>query len=226
VCNSRARASPAAAGTPARGAVSRRHVLRGPARLGYAAVVTQMERVGRVRVLAALVLTVLLLHARTGLAASAKELDRDARAALSKLTSTQASARTLAQKARSILVFPSIVKAGFMFGGQMGEGVLYRGGKAQGYYNTVAASYGLQAGIQKYGYALFFMNDAALKQLESLEGFELGVGPSLVVVDEGKGKSITSNTITSDIYAFIFSQKGLMGGLGIQGSKITKIDKK
>ena len=93
------------------------------------------------------------------------------------------------------------------------------------YYNSVAASYGLQAGAQKFGYALFFMNDDALAYLDKSEGFELGVGPSIVVVDEGMGKSITSTTLTQDVYAFIFSQKGLMAGLGIQGSKITKISK-
>ena len=69
------------------------------------------------------------------------------------------------------------------------------------------------------------MNDAALKQLDATKGFEVGVGPSIVVVDSGKAKSITSNTVTSDVYAFIFSQKGLMAGLGIQGSKTTKISK-
>ncbi len=94
-----------------------------------------------------------------------------------------------------------------------------------GYYNSVAASYGLQAGIQSFGYALFFMNNGAVKQLDATKGFELGVGPSIVIVDQGMGKSLTTNTITSDTYAYIFDQRGLMAGLGIQGSKITRIDK-
>jgi lipid-binding SYLF domain-containing protein len=158
-------------------------------------------------------------------AASAAELSRDARGALADLTASQPSARLLAGKAKAVLVFPSMVKAGFMFGGQLGEGVLFKNGKVSGYYSSVAASYGLQAGIQEFGYALFFMKDSALRQLNDTRGFELGVGPSLVVVDEGVGKSITTNTLTSDVYAFIFSQRGLMAGLGIQGSKITRIDK-
>ena len=112
-----------------------------------------------------------------------------------------------------------------MFGGQIGEGVRFQNGKVTGFYNSVAASYGLQAGIQKFGYALFFMNNGAVNQLDATRGFELGVGPSLVVVDEGVGKSLTTNTITSDTYAFIFDQRGLMAGIGIQGSKITRIDK-
>ena len=174
---------------------------------------------------AALVLALLLLDVRVVLAASAAELNKSARTALAQLYAQQKSAKLLGSRARAILVFPSIVKAGFMFGGQIGEGVLFRGGRAAGRYNSVAASYGFQAGIQKYGYALFFMNDAALKQLDDMQGFEVGAGPSLVIVDEGVGKSITSNTVTSDVYAYIFNQKGLMGGVGIQGSKITKIDK-
>ena len=184
-----------------------------------------MEGRRRAPYLAVVVLALLVLDVRAGLAASAAELTRNGRAALNQLYAKQKSAKLLGQRAKSVLVFPSIVKAGFMFGGQIGEGVLFRGNSPVGYYNTVAGSYGFQAGIQKYGYALFFMNDAALKQLESMEGFEVGVGPSLVIVDEGRGKSMTSSTITSDVYAFIFNQKGLMGGLGVQGSKITKIDK-
>jgi len=167
---------------------------------------------------------------RPAFAASAAEIDRDATAALKRLYELQPAARRLGKEAVAVLVFPHMVKAGFLFGGQLGEGAmrkgnLLNGGKTVGYYNSVAASYGLQAGIQEFGYALFFMNDAALASLNSREGFEVGVGPSVVLVDQGMGKSITSSTLTEDIYAFIFSQKGLMAGMGIQGSKITKIDK-
>ena len=162
---------------------------------------------------------------RPAAAASAAEISRDAAAALRKLCASQPAAKMLSERAKGILVFPRMVKAGFMFGGQMGEGALLKGGKTVAYYNSVAASYGLQAGVQTFGYALFFMNDAALKQLDATHGFEVGMGPSIVVVDQGVAKSMTSNTVTSDVYAFIFSQKGLMAGLGIQGSKITKISK-
>jgi len=208
------------------GGVSRWHVgLRGRGPPSYAARMSPMEGRRLARYVAVLLLALLVLDVRAGHAASAAELQRDGRTALNQLYSKQKSAKLLGQRAKAILVFPSIVKAGFMFGGQIGEGVMFRGGKAVGYYNTVAGSYGLQAGIQKYGYALFFMNNDALQQLDKMEGFEVGVGPSIVVVDEGMGKSMTSNTLTSDVYAYIFNQKGLMGGLGIQGSKITKIDK-
>jgi lipid-binding SYLF domain-containing protein len=163
--------------------------------------------------------------ARPASAASARELQLDGKAALQSLYASQPSARLLGSKAKAILVFPSIVKAGFMFGGQIGEGVRFEKNKVTGYYSSVAASYGLQAGIQTFGYALFFMDRDALRQLDSTRGFELGVGPSIVVVDEGIGKSLTTNTLTSDVYAFIFDQRGLMAGLGIQGSKLTRIDK-
>ena len=99
-----------------------------------------------------------------------------------------------------------------------------KGGSSVAYYSTSGGSVGLQAGVQTYGYAMFFMNDKALKQLDVADGFEIGVGPSVVVVDEGKAKQITTTTTKDDIYAFVFSQKGLMAGVGIQGNKIKKKD--
>ena len=166
-----------------------------------------------------------MAHAPCAVAASGEEIVRDGNRALENLYARNSAARLINGKARAVLVFPNILKAGFMFGGQIGEGVLLKSGKPAGYYNSVAASYGLQAGAQVFGYALFFMNDSALRYLDASGGFELGVGPTIVVVDEGIGKSMTSTTITQDVYAFIFDQKGLMGGLGVQGSKITRISK-
>jgi lipid-binding SYLF domain-containing protein len=164
--------------------------------------------------------------ARVATAASAAELSRDANTALQKLFAKNPAARKIRDQAMAILVFPTMLKAGFMFGGQIGEGALLRkGGRTTGYYNSVAASYGLQAGAQTFGYALFFMNEGALKSLNQSGGFEIGVGPSIVLVDAGMGKSVTSTTLTEDVYAFIFDQKGAMAGLGIQGSKITRISK-
>lgn len=162
---------------------------------------------------------------RTALAASAAEINRDANTALAKLYQTHPDTKKLGAQAKGILVFPSIYKAGFMFGAQYGEGALRKGNKTAGYYNTVAASYGLQAGAQQFGYALFFMNDAALAYLDKTQGFEIGSGPSVVVLDEGMGKTMTSTTLSQDVYAVIFNQKGLMGGLGLQGTKISKVQK-
>ena len=156
---------------------------------------------------------------------SKADLERTSRAALSKLVATVPAAKALNEKAVAVLVFPSITKAGFVVGGQYGEGVLWRGGKAVGYYSTAGASYGLQAGAQKYGYAMFLMNENALNALTTAEGFEVGVGPSVVLVDEGMAKSVTTTTAQNDIYAFIFGQTGLMAGVGIQGNKITRLAK-
>jgi len=158
-------------------------------------------------------------------AASAAEIERDAKKALEDLYAKSPSAKTLGEKAIGILVFPGIVKGGFIVGGQYGEGALIKDGTTVAYYNSVAASYGLQAGLQKFGYALFFMTEPALKWLDKSDGWEIGVGPSIVVVDVGAATSITSTTAQSDIYAFFFDQKGLMAGLGLQGTKITKLEK-
>lgn len=176
----------------------------------------------RIRVTFLLSTVVVLLTASLALA-DRHALERDARAALTDLYEQNDAAKLLGNQAKAVLVFPRIVKAGFMFGGQMGDGVLLKQGKVAGFYNSVAASYGFQAGIQKFGYALFFMNDGALEYLHKSSGWEVGVGPSIVVVDAGIGKSLSSTTITQDVYAFIFDQKGLMAGVGIQGSKITKL---
>lgn len=159
-------------------------------------------------------------------ASPAAQLASSSRAALQKLTATVPAAKALAKEAKAVLVFPKVTKAGFGVGGQYGEGALIQDGKAVGYYSTAGASFGMQAGAQTFGYAMFFMNDNALAQLGKNEGFEVGVGPSVVVMDEGMARSATTTTLKDDIYAFIFGQKGLMAGLGVQGSKITRIDPK
>ena len=158
--------------------------------------------------------------------AAAAELASEAQAALQQLYASAPLAKELGPKAHAILVFPEVTKAGLGIGGQYGEGTLLKGGKAVAYYKTTGASFGLQAGGQKYGYAMIFMNDAALAQLDNKEGFEVGIGPSVVLVDEGMAKTTTTTTMKDDIYAFVFGQKGLMAGLGIQGNKIKRITPK
>lgn len=179
------------------------------------------KALGRIVVAAALAF---VWHA--SIAAGAAELGRDANAGLQKLYASVPAAKALGAKAQAVLVFPKVTKAGLGVGGQYGEGALLKGGKAVAYYNTAGASVGLQAGAQQFGYAMFFMNENALAQLDKAGGFEVGVGPTVVVVDEGKAKTMTTTTAKDDIYAFIFGQKGLMAGLGIQGNKITRIEPK
>jgi lipid-binding SYLF domain-containing protein len=158
-------------------------------------------------------------------AATAAELNADGRAALNRLYAQSDRARRYARDARAILVFPKIVKAGFVIGGQGGEGVLFVQGKPTGYYRIGAASFGLQAGGQSFSYALFLMNNSALTYLRKSDGWAIGSGPSVVVVDKGAAMSMTSTTIAKDVYAFPFGQKGLMAGVGLEGSKITPVRK-
>lgn len=154
---------------------------------------------------------------------SAAEIDRDVDSALQKLYGSSQAAAELARVAKGILVFPHVIKAGLLVGGQYGEGALRVDGRTAGYYQTVAASYGLQAGAQTFGYAMFLMTQSAVEYLEESDGWEVGAGPSFVVVDEGFARSLSTSTAKEDIYVFFFDQKGLMGGLGVQGSKISRI---
>jgi lipid-binding SYLF domain-containing protein len=151
-------------------------------------------------------------------------LEGEARYALSSLIATVPQARFLEQRAYAILVFPNVTKAGFLIGGEYGNGVLFRRGGVYGYYNTASVSYGLQAGAQSFSYAMFFMNEGALRALNSRDGFQVGVGPSVVVLDQGMAKSITSTTLTSDVYPFVFGQQGVMAGVGLEGTRITRLN--
>ena len=185
-----------------------------------------MQRINRTffTLMLAALTTVIVAAPRQALAADMAQIERDAIAALAKLYDTTPAAKVLGEKAKAILVFPSILKAGFIIGGQGGKGALFVDGKVVGFYNTAAASYGLQAGAQEFAYAMFLMTDAAIDSVKKADGWEVGVGPSLVLVDEGVAKSLSTTTAKDDVYAFIFGQKGLMAGIGIQGSKITKIN--
>ncbi len=158
------------------------------------------------------------------MAASAEELNKEADIALEKLYKSTPVAKKLAAEANGILIFPSILKAGLILAGQGGDGVLRVNGETTAYYSSRGASIGLQAGGQTYGYVMFMMTPAAMKSLEEDSGWEVGVGPTVVVVDAGMAKNLTTTTAKDDVYAFIFGQEGLMAGLGLQGNKITRIE--
>lgn len=156
-------------------------------------------------------------------AATAEELHTEGHQALETLYKTNPVAHEIAKSAKAVLVFPSIIKAGLIFGGAYGEGVLFKGSVPSGYYNSVSASWGLQAGAQSYGYAVFLMNDNAIQYLDKSEGWELGVGPTVVVVNEGVAKNISTSTLKDDAYAFVFDQQGLMASVSIEGTKVSRI---
>lgn len=159
-------------------------------------------------------------------AATAEGLDKDSKRALQTLSKTHPMAEILSRSAKAILVFPNVVKAGLVFGGSYGEGALIEDEKVVDYYNTVSGSWGLQIGAQSYGYAIFLMTESAVSYLKDSKGWEIGVGPTVVVVDEGVAKNLSSSSLQDDAYAFIFSQQGLMAGISIEGTKVTKIERK
>lgn len=177
-----------------------------------------------------LILLALATGAAPVAAADRSALDNDVHAAIQLLLKTSPAAKRLAPGAKGALVFPNVVKAGFLVGVQYGNGALVRRKKGGGYYianyyNISSASYGYQAGVQSFGYVMALMTDAAVENVETSQGWELGVGPSVVVVDAGVAKTLTTETAKSDVYAFTFGQKGLMAGLGLQGTKITRLNR-
>ena len=156
-------------------------------------------------------------------AASPSDLTRESNNALQMLLKTNPGAASLALRAKAVLIFPNIIKAGLVFGGAYGEGVLERNNNVDAYYNSVTASWGLQAGAQSYGYVVFLMNQKAVHYVNISHGWEIGTGPSVVVVNDGVAENLSSSTLRHDAYAFIFDQQGLMATLSIEGTKITRI---
>ncbi|MBU6475359.1 MAG: lipid-binding SYLF domain-containing protein [Alphaproteobacteria bacterium] len=158
-------------------------------------------------------------------AATAADIRQDSAQALRNLFRVNPLAEDLSHKAKAMLVFPNIVKGGFILGGSYGEGELIENGKVTGYYNSASGSIGFQAGAQSYSYVVFLMNDKALNYLKTSQGWEVGVGPTVVVVDTGMAKNLSTTTMKDDAYAFIFGQQGLMAGVSLEGSKISHIDR-
>ena len=151
------------------------------------------------------------------------KIDADSRQALNALYAQNPAAKAIGQQARAVLIFPSIVKAGLGLGGAYGEGEMRQGGTVTGYYSSFTASWGLQIGAQQYGYAVFLMNDDAVKYVRESEGWEVGVGPTVVLVNAGVAQNLSTTSLQDDAYAFIFDQKGLMAGISIEGTKINKL---
>jgi lipid-binding SYLF domain-containing protein len=166
--------------------------------------------------------SVLTIAPRQAHAASRTEIDGEVATALRTLRA-QDNTRPLFAAAKSVLVFPRIVSGGFIVGGQYGQGALIANGQTVGYYNIAGASFGFTIGAQVAGLAMFFMTDAAHAALDAVSGWEIGTGPTVVVVDQGMQANITSTTLSEPVYAVSFSQQGLMASLAISGSKITRI---
>lgn len=162
--------------------------------------------------------------ATTGYAADTKRIDDEATAALSALYAKAPGAKALGEKAKAVIVFPRVLKAALIVGGQGGNGAMFKDGKIVGHYNIASVVAGFEAGAQTYSYALFFMSDAALKRLDSVKGFEIGLDPNIVVVNAGAGANLSTTTGQRDVYAFVYGTSGLMGGISLQGLKITRLE--
>ncbi len=159
-------------------------------------------------------------HAEAG---SAREIDATASATLDRLYREVPSAWELGKRAAGVLVFPSIIKAGFGFGGEYGEGALRVHGSTVDYYNTVSASFGFQLGVQARSVIIMFLTNEALDSFYRKDGWKVGVDGSVVVVTLGAGGNIDTNTLRNPVVGFIIDQKGLMYNLTLEGSKISRI---
>ena len=131
--------------------------------------------------------------------------------------------RELANRALAVLVFPTVVKAGFGIGGEYGEGELQLRGRHAGYYNIASASIGFQFGAQARSVIIMFMTPGALAQFQATDGFKVGIDGSIAIITIGAGGAIDTNSVTKPVIGFIFDQKGLMYNLTLEGSKISRI---
>lgn len=162
---------------------------------------------------------------RRAAAATKREIDAEVAAALVRLRNLPNLSPRLLQDARAMLIFPRIISGGFIVGGQYGEGAaLGPDGTNKGYYNIAGVSFGLLAGAQAAGLAMFFMTDEAVAALMRADGWQIGTGPSVVVLDQGAQANITATTVLEPVYAVTFNQQGLMASLALEGTKISRIN--
>lgn len=166
-----------------------------------------------------------LVPPRPAVAASAIEIDAEVDATLARFHEEVDTAVALTKRAKAILVFPSVIKAGFGIGGEYGEGALRVDGRTVGYYNTAAASIGLQLGAQARSEIILFMTEDALARFQESDGWEVGIDGSVAVVELGAGGEIDTTNIADPVIGFVFGEVGLMANLSLEGAKITKIDK-
>jgi lipid-binding SYLF domain-containing protein len=156
-------------------------------------------------------------------AATGEQIRSRAEQALTQLYNQNELARQYGRKAKGILVFPEITKAGIGVGGSYGEGVLLVDGRPVEYYAVGSGSLGLTLGAQSFSQVLMFMTDEALRKFRSSKGWEAGVDGSVVAIKEGTAGSIDTTTAQEPIVGFIFGQSGLMFDASFSGAKYTKI---
>jgi lipid-binding SYLF domain-containing protein len=174
--------------------------------------------------IAALVLSGFLFSSAPVAGASA-EIDAHVRQTIENLYKTSSAAKDLAAKSAGMLVFPTVVKGGFVVGAEYGEGALLVGGKTAAYYSIASGSLGLQIGVQEKSVVLLFMTAEALTKFRESQGWKAGVDGSVALANLGAGDAIDTETMKKPIIGFVFNNKGLMANLTLEGSKITRIDR-
>ncbi|KXU87586.1 hypothetical protein CI15_15740 [Paraburkholderia monticola] len=156
-------------------------------------------------------------------ASKRQSIDASVDGTMSKLFTTVPGSRELVSKARGVLVFPSVLQAGFIVGGQYGEGALRVGGATVGYYSTVSGSFGLQAGAQSKALIFLFMTQDSLDKFRNADGWSAGVDASVALVKVGANGAVDTNTATAPVQVFVLTNAGLMGDVSLQGTKVSRL---
>jgi len=167
-----------------------------------------------------------VVFASSAIAGSARSIDFDVDEALANFKKEVRGSKNFLKSAKGVLVFPTVIKAGFGIGGEYGEGALRINGKTKEYYNTIAASFGFQIGAQAKTIIIAFMEKRALDQFRDSDGWKVGVDGSVALITLGMGDSLDTTNAKDPVVAFVFGQKGLMYNLTLEGSKFNKLDKK
>jgi lipid-binding SYLF domain-containing protein len=152
-----------------------------------------------------------------------QSIDADANATLERLYTTVNGSRELVEKARGVLVFPQVIAAGFWVGGQYGKGALRVGGQTSGYYSMTGASFGLQIGAQSKAIIILFMTQEALDKFTSSQGWAAGIDATVALIQVGANGNIDTSTATKPVEAFVLTNAGLMAGVSLEGTKISRL---
>jgi len=156
-------------------------------------------------------------------AAQRQALDSSADSALSRLYAQHAGSKELINSARGVLIFPTVVSAGFIVGASSGQGVLRKGGKTTGYFRMSEGAVGLLAGAQSQAVFILFMTDQALKRFETSSGWTAGADASITMINVGANAQVTTQTAQQEIIGFVMTNAGLMGNISLNGSRITRL---
>lgn len=155
--------------------------------------------------------------------AASEKLEKQSNEAISKFIKQFKGAEKFIAKANGYLVFPKITKGGFVVGGSYGEGVLRVDGQTKHYYSVTSASLGFQAGAQQHSMLIAFLSEASLNNFIASNGWEAGVDGTITISDWGRSKDISSISYEKPIIAYIYGEKGLMGGISLEGNKFQRI---